>query len=145
MAIIDTSITGSFNEDRDENIFIGLDLPIRKSDGVNGYFAATSTTLAAVRNNIRNFVNTHKGERFLQPTIGLNLRRFLFEQFTIDTEDAIKREIQDGLETWLPFVQTKKITITKDEDHNSMSVNITFNITHAPNMVESVDVDITGE
>ena len=84
MAILDTSVTGSFNEDRDENIFIGLDLPIRKSEGVDGYFASTSTTVSAVKNNIRNLLLTNKGERYLQPDIGLNLRKFLFEQITDD-------------------------------------------------------------
>ena len=41
-------------EDNDENIFIGIDLPFRNSDGVQGYFASTSTTIEAVKVNIKN-------------------------------------------------------------------------------------------
>ena len=51
MAIKDTT-KKPFINDRDENIFIGLDLPIRRGDGVEGYFASTSTTIESVKNNI---------------------------------------------------------------------------------------------
>ena len=75
MAIKDTS-RKPFIEDNNTDIFIGLDLPIRKSDGIEGYFASTSTTIEAVKNNIKNLLNTEQGERFFQPNLGLNLKRF---------------------------------------------------------------------
>ena len=81
MAIKDTS-KKPFIEDRDDNVFIGIDLPFRKSDGIEGWFASTTTTIESVKNNIRNLLSTSAGERFLQPTLGLNLRRFLFDQMT---------------------------------------------------------------
>ena len=57
MAIKDTT-RKPFIEDNDENIFIGIDLPFRRSDGKEGYFASTTTTIEAVKNNIRNLVRT---------------------------------------------------------------------------------------
>ena len=33
MAILDTSVTGSIVNDRDDNVFIGIELPFYKSDG----------------------------------------------------------------------------------------------------------------
>ena len=151
MAILDTSVTGSFNEDRDENVFIGLDLPIRKSDGVDGYFASTSTTLTAVKNNIRNLLLTNRGERFLQPNLGLSLRRFLFEQYTSDLQDSIKAEIIDTINFWLPFVTVTELRVNMEEasdgniNNNKLNIVTTFSIRHAPNILESVEVDITGD
>ena len=58
MAIIDTSVTGSFVEDRDSNIFIGIELPFYKSNGSEGYFKATTTTIQAVKQNIKNLLLT---------------------------------------------------------------------------------------
>ena len=49
MARLDTSIRGSFVEDRDTNVNIGLDLPLHKEYGPNGYFATTKTTVDAVK------------------------------------------------------------------------------------------------
>ena len=148
MAILDTSVTGSFNEDRDENIFIGLDLPIRKSEGVDGYFASTSTTVSAVKNNIRNLLLTNKGERYLQPDIGLNLRKFLFEQITDDIQETIKIEIVETLDKWLHVVNVEELNINAEEDStdtNTLKIFVLFNIKNNPNILESVSVEITGE
>ena len=79
MAIRDTHITGSFVEDRNPDSFIGIDLPFRKSEGRDGWFTSTTTTIEAVKNNIRNLLQTQQGERFFQPLLGVNLRKYYFE------------------------------------------------------------------
>ena len=54
MAIRDTTIK-PYIQDRDENVFIGIDYPFHKSSGVEGWFKSTSTTIEAVKNNINLF------------------------------------------------------------------------------------------
>ena len=146
MAIKDLS-KKPFIEDRDNNVFIGIDLPFRKSDGVEGWFTSTNTTIEAVKNNIKNLLSTHKGERYLQPNIGLNLRKFLFEQFTDELRLQIENDILDTFEFWLPFVQVKNLEIqmspaTDDMGKNTLTINVLFNITRDPNTLESVQVEI---
>ena len=145
MAILDTS-KKPFIEDRDERIFIGIDLPFRKSDGIEGYFASTTTTIDAVKNNIRNLLQTHKGERLMQPSIGMGLRRFLFEQFTDESRIEIENEITDTFKFWLPFVEIKRLIVDMDEDddvgRNKLKIDITFNINKDPNTLASVRIDI---
>ena len=51
MAIKDLS-KKQYVEDRDETVFIGIDLPFRKGSGTEGWFASTTTTIDAVKNNI---------------------------------------------------------------------------------------------
>ena len=53
--------------DNDSNVKIGIDLPIRRDSGEDGFFASTSTTIEAVKNNIRNLLQTNQGERLFQP------------------------------------------------------------------------------
>ena len=147
MAIIDTSVTGSFNEDRDENIFIGIDLPFRKSDGVEGWFASTSTTIEAVKNNIRNLVQTEQGERLMQPTLGLSLRKYLFEIMDDEVIFSIQNDIVESFKRWLPFVNIQDIQINMSNDDTSFSKNkldikIVFNITQDPNTLDSVQIEI---
>ena len=145
MAIKDTT-RKPFIEDNDENIFIGIDLPFRKSNGKEGYFASTSTTIEAVKNNIRNLVNTHQGERLMQPNIGLNLRNYMFEQFTDETLLSVQNDIVDTFKVWLPFVEIRDIQVSMNENDsigkNTMSINIVFNITRDPDTLESVQVEI---
>ena len=149
MAIKDT-YKKPFIEDRDNNVFIGIDLPFRKSDGIEGWFASTTTTITAVKNNIRNLLNTHKGERFMQPNIGLNLRKFQFEQFTDELRLQIENDILDTFEFWLPFVQVRDLKVQMSDatagsvNNNKLIISVVFNITRDPNTLESVQVEIGG-
>ena len=80
MAIVDNNNQSVV--DRDDAVSIGLKLPIVLD---NGQLASTKTTLEAVKQNILNLCNTEVGERVMQPTLGVRLKRFLFEPFTEDT------------------------------------------------------------
>ena len=94
MAVRDTT-KKPYIEDRDSNIFIGIDYPFHKSNGVEGWFASTGTTIKAIKNNIKMLLNTNKGERLMQPNLGINLRKFLFEQYDDESKIAIQNEILD--------------------------------------------------
>jgi hypothetical protein len=145
VAVLDTS-KKPFIQDRDDNIFIGIDLPFHKSEGSEGYFASTSTTIDAVKNNVRLLLSTEKGERMFQPNLGVGLRRFLFEQITNETTIAIQDEIIESFNFWLPFVKIKDIQVKFSEadgiEPNQISINVIFNLSKDPNTLESVQVQI---
>jgi phage baseplate assembly protein W len=136
--------------DNDTNVYIGLDLPIRRANTKEGFFASTSTTIEAVKNNIRNLIQTHQGERLMQPTLGLNLRNYLFNQITEDTVFKIQNEIMDIFEFWLPFVVVRDIQVkTADNDRtidsNKMLINIVFSIQQDPNTTDSIQIIVADE
>ena len=145
MAIKDTA-RKPYIEDNDDNIFIGLDLPIHKSSGPEGYFASTSTTIEAVKNNIRNLLNTERGERLMQPQFGINLKKFLFEPMSEESIVSIQDEILDTFQIWLPFVEIRDIQVNSSKvGLNSLNLNIVFNIKQDPNTLDSVQIQITEE
>ena len=88
----------------------------------------------------------NKGERIMQPNLGINLRKFLFEQYTDESKIAVENEILDTFKTWLPFVEIKGLDINMNETDaigkNKMSIFITFNIMRDPNTLESIQVEI---
>ena len=131
-----------FVEDLDNRVSVGLDLPIARKAGDNqGYFSTTKTTMDAVKNDIKLLLMTQKGERLMQPFLGMNIRRFLFEQITDDTAIEIENDIVDTFQTWLPFVQLQDIDVNlKNQDRNQININITFNIQNAPTDLQSVGV-----
>ena len=139
MAKRDTNIK-PFVNDRDDNIFIGIDTPFRKSDGVEGWFASTADTLSAVRVNIKNFLQTEKGERYMQPKLGVPLRKYLFEQMTDDTIMSIQSDISNSLGFWMPFIDIKNITVKKE--NNKLNISLVFNIKRNPSMLERIEVTI---
>ena len=141
MAIKDKS-KKPYISDRDTNIFIGLDMPLRKSSGKEGWFASTSTTIEAVKNNIRNLIQTHQGERLMQPKLGMNLRKYLFQPFDEEVGVGIQQDIVDTFGRWLPFVSIRDIEVDMP-DNNILNINIIFSISQDPSQLESVSVTIT--
>ena len=149
MAIKDTS-KKPYIQDNDTNVKIGIDLPIRRGDESDGFFATTSTTIEAVKNNIRNLLQTNEGERFFQPNLGLNLRTMLFEHITNENLIGIQDSILDKMEFWLPFVEVRDIQIltrnnTTDTGANEVRVKILFNIKQDPNTLDSITLDFSGD
>ena len=140
MPILDRR-NNQFIEDKDTRVSVGIDFPFAIVPNKDGYFATTKSTIESVKNNIRLLLQTQKGERIFQPNLGMNIRRFLFEQITEDTQVQIENDIVDTFATWLPFVELREIDIdTSNQDKNQINIKIVFNIKRAPNTIESVGV-----
>ena len=149
MAVRDTS-KKPYLQDEDEKIKIGIDLPIRRDSELDGFFATTSTTIEAVKNNIRNLLQTEEGERFFQPNLGLGLKRLLFEHITDENLFSVQNAILDKFEFWLPFVEVRDIQVlsrdnTTDIGANEIRVKIDFNIKQDPNTLDSITLDFSSD
>jgi len=149
MAIKDTS-RKPYTQDNDTNVRVGIDLPIRRGSDKDGFFASTSTTIEAVKNNIRNLLQTNEGERFFQPNLGLNLRTLLFEHITNENLIGVQNAIMDKFEFWLPFVEVRNIEILSNDDDSSIGINeirvkILFNIKQDPNTLDSITLDFSSD
>mgnify|MGYP001425232582 FL=1 len=129
-------------EDKDTRVSVGLNFPISRVPGnQDGFFSTSKTTIESIKNNIRLLLQTQKGERMFQPNLGMNIRQFLFEQITEDTQVQIENDIVDTFNTWLPFVDLREINIDlSEQDQNKINIKIVFNIKRAPNTIESVGV-----
>ena len=85
----------------------------------------------------------------MQPTLGLNLRQYLFEQIDEELIIAIEDDILETLKIWLPFVQIKDMKINTAQTNplinpNTMIIDIVFNIVQDPTTLTSVQVTVDG-
>ena len=85
----------------------------------------------------------------MQPNLGTNLRRYLFQQIDDETLLSIQNEILDTFKLWLPFVQIRDIRVKTNQDDTTVGVNtivltIVFNIIQDPNTLETAVVAITN-
>jgi len=91
---------------------------------------------------------TNKGERIMQPEIGLNLRDYLFEPLTDDLILEIQRDISETIGAFLPFVQIRKLDVIPGEENSigshQLLIDIVFNITRDPNTLASIEIAIDG-
>jgi len=143
MAILDRR-KNRFIEDNDTRVSVGMEFPLGKSTGGDGYFTSTKTTIDAVKNNIKLLLQTHRGERVFQPNLGMNLRSLIFEPLTEDITIQVENNIVDVFSRWLPFVDLRDIQVVRDDNLNQVNINITFSVRRAPNSLESVQVTFEG-
>ena len=132
-----------FIEDQDTRVSVGIDFPFARVPNQDGYFKTTKTTIDAIKNNIKLLLQTEQGERVFQPTLGMGLKRFVFEQINENTSIEIENNIVDVFNTWLPFIDLKNIQINIDSENrvnNKININITFSIKRAPGSLESVGI-----
>jgi phage baseplate assembly protein W len=114
--------------DKNPDLAVGLKLPFGPGQS---NFALNYTTLDQTRTNLLNLLLTQKGERFMQPQFGTNLRRIIFEPNESGIERSIKEEIVDAVNYWLPYIKLNKIdTIreVKQIDEYVVNVVITFSL-----------------
>lgn len=95
---------------------------------------------AAIRNSITNILNTRQGQRFLIPTFGCNLLRYVGMPITDSTSKQIGNEILNAIRLWEPRVTIDQVIVIANEDQNEY--NITVNLTIPA--LKKRDINILG-
>tara|TARA_R100000008_G_C3465761_1_gene106441 strand:+ start:112 stop:543 length:432 start_codon:yes stop_codon:yes gene_type:complete len=111
-----------------EDIALGIALPF--GTGLSN-FKLNYTTLDQARTNIVNLLLTHKGERFMQPDFGTNLRKYIFRPNTERLASTIKQELQDTIKFWLPYVNLEDISIDRtieNIEEYKINISLTFSV-----------------
>ena len=96
--------------DRDD-IALGIRLPFGPGQS---NFKLNYTTLDQAKTDLTNLLLTHKGERFMQPKFGTNLRRFLFQPNTQVLEGELRNELLESIKFWLPFIKVGSLNIKRE-------------------------------
>jgi len=113
--------------DRDD-IALGVALPFGPG---HSNFKLNYTTLDQAKTNIVNLLLTHKGERYMQPDFGTNLRRFLFQPNTTTLESQVRQELLDAVKFWLPYVRLQNIDVNRSIEHidqYKIIISLTFSV-----------------
>ena len=121
-----------------DDIGIGTALPF--GHGISN-FKLNYTTLDQAKTNIVNLLLTHKGERFMQPDFGTNLRRFLFQPNTRGIEGEVRSEILDTVKFWLPYVKIENVIVDRSiENIDQYKINITLTFSVKDDITEFTSV-----
>jgi hypothetical protein len=105
---------------------IGISLPIQIG---NTAFNQTFTTKEQLRSNIKNLLQTKRGERLMQPEFGSGLDEILFEQIDDDTKIQIEDTITSTIDKWLPYVDIEEIIVDINDrlkDSNTVNISLSF-------------------
>ena len=123
--------------DFDKSAAVGVDIPLNAP----AVFRPNYTTKDAIKNNLINYFLTNPGERYLNP-IGGGLRAFVFEQITTNNLDFLEERISSDLSTFFPNVVVGNLEILRQEDFNTITVKLTYNVINT-NINDTLEIDFT--
>jgi len=71
-----------------------------------------------MKNMIKSFIRTNRGERFMLPDYGADLRKYIMEPLDQATFKLIRDEIESSVRKYLEVVQINKIQVFETRNSN---------------------------
>ena len=89
----------------------------------------------AIKRSVRNLLQTNNFERPFHSEIGSQIRALLFEPASPVLNTMLKRVITDTITTFEPRVVVNSVTVSSNQDNNSLNVTLVFTIVNTVNPV----------
>lgn len=132
---------------------INLKFPLRAYR--KGFFESNSTTLDAVREDIKVLLLTTKGERLINSDIGTNISVFsgiLFDQRNrAEMKTRVENEIREALSKWMPNVTLTSLEIVIKDDEtgygltdNEILIRMQYVVNNNEALFDSVQLKVTA-
>jgi len=120
MAIIKRLNRGIHPLDLPQNaqVAVGVTLPF---DGP-AVFNPSYTTKAQIKSNLINLLMTNPGERFMNPSFGVGIRKFLFEN--IIDQEQLRTKIQDGVVKYIPQIQLTNLVMGRESMETTPEIHM---------------------
>lgn len=115
----------------------GLKYPLEPSPK-NGYYSKQSG-FDLIKSSLRSIIRTERGERFMLPEYGCNLKRFLMEPIDQTTFGLIKDDILVSIGKYLGKVTVNKLQIIETRS-NTLNVKLFCSV--RDNAVINFDVNL---
>lgn len=93
------------------------------------------TDAAAVKQAVKNLIQTNFHEKPFLPRFGGNIREFLFELAYSDIKGDIKNNIIRAIQTYEPRAKILKIDVNPRPESNSLSVTLEFQVVNTKEIV----------
>ena len=87
----------------------------------------------AIYNSINNIFNTKKGQKILNPTFGLDLEQYLFDNITKENGQIIGTTIYEDLSLYEPRIIVNDVSVVAKPDQNEYKISISITITSLNN------------
>ena len=97
-----------------------LPLKINSRDGIENLQDLKSVVLQ----NLKMVILTVPGERIMDPTFGVGIRNYIFEQNDVVTYASIKAAINKQVTKYLPYIDIISIDFKDEADSESIKENM---------------------
>ena len=84
--------------------------------------------IPSIKNSIANIFLTSPGQKILNPTFGIDLRRYLFDSVSEFTAFQIKTDITNNLTDQEPRIQLERTTVIPDRENQEYYITLQINV-----------------
>jgi phage baseplate assembly protein W len=105
----------------------GIKFPFRDSQ-TGTYVSLTQNSDEEIRTNLIHLVLTRKGSRYFLPDFGTRIYEFIFEPLDTPTFDAIRTDITNAVEKYIPNLIVNDISVTPYQSDDSIRGEINTEI-----------------
>ena len=106
------------------DVAVGVNLPFTG----NAVFNSTFLTKDAIKANLINYFLTNKGERYMNPQFGSNIRKLLFDNINEEKLEEIKSIVKRDIRKYFPRVNPLLTQVTSDPDNHIVSLLVRYSI-----------------
>ena len=78
----------------------------------------------------------------MQPNLGINLRRHLFQPMSSETAVQIEEDVISQVAIWMPFLQILEVAVTQEQENNLIKMNLTYGFKDTPGLQNSIQVNV---
>jgi phage baseplate assembly protein W len=118
--------------------FININFPFKDSN--QGFFLdLTSADNQAIKADLLHLLLTRKGQRLYLPDFGTDLLKFIFEPEDGITFEAIKTDISNEIQKYLPNLQMNDLVVEQSPD-SEYAVVVTLQYTITDGVFETSDI-----
>ena len=117
-------ISSKFPVDTLPDVAVGVSIPFTGK----AVFNQTFITKDQIKSNLINFFLTNKGERYLNPGFGGNLRATLFEAISSNTLDGLETQIKDQLNILFPTLTVETLKVSSLPDQHLINIYLQYRV-----------------
>jgi phage baseplate assembly protein W len=96
--------------------------------------------------HLKNVILTSPGEKISDPSFGVGIRRYLFENLSVGLLNNIAQDIIDEVRRHIGYITLVDVKVFTPADSNKLSVSIVYSV---PGFLENesilIDVEPSGE
>jgi phage baseplate assembly protein W len=118
---------------------IATDTYLKQSRNASYFTKAYGIEL--IRNNLRQLLQTEKGERVMLPNFGVSLKKYLFEPMDETTFILLKQEVLEAIQNYFPLAQVMKISVLGD-DANDHLIKISLTLQLLDSSLDTFEANI---
>ena len=117
-------IQNKYPIDTKARVAVGVSIPFNAP----GVFNLTYQTQDQIKSNLINYFMTNRGERYMNPTFGGNLRATIFEQISQNNIENLKQILSADLKKYFPNITINSLDVYGTEDLNQLHVMLNYSV-----------------